>query len=195
MSARNPTDPADLRPRTSATVRRAGLADLDAMARVHVNGWKTTYPGMVPDEILDRLTVESDLASGFGSGLKEPRPGAAQFVALTRTGEIVGYALACPNRDPDPDFTGELEAIYVLKSRQGRGVGTALVQEVTRHLVNTGTTSMIVWVLEANPYRRFYEHLGGTLARRRMGKPHRLGGGPLPEVGYGWNDIRKLTGL
>ncbi|MGP8075717.1 MAG: N-acetyltransferase family protein [Thermoplasmata archaeon] len=177
------------------TVRRAGLADLEAMARVHVNGWKTTYPGMVPDEILDRLTVESDIASGFGSGLKEPRPGTAQFVALTQTDEIAGYALACPNRDPDPDFTGELEAIYVLKSHQGRGVGTALVQEVTRYLVNTGKTSMIVWVLEANPYRRFYEHLGGTLARRRIGKPHRLGGGPLPEVGYGWKDIRRLTAL
>jgi ribosomal protein S18 acetylase RimI-like enzyme len=177
------------------TIRRAILADLKEMARVHVSGWKTTYRGMVPDEILDHLTVEGDIASGFGRGLKERQPGAEQFVAVTPAQEIVGYVRACPNRDSDLDFTGELEAVYVLKSHQGRGVGTALVREATRFLVSTGRTSLIVWVLLQNPYRRFYEHLGGTLVRERIAQPHRLGVGPLPEVGYGWKDIRGLANL
>ncbi|HEY1197845.1 MAG TPA: GNAT family N-acetyltransferase [Thermoplasmata archaeon] len=187
--------PTDFRPSASVNVRSAVLADLHGMARVHVNGWKTTYRGMVPDELLDRLTGEGDIARGFGSGLKERRPGAEQFVALTPPEEIVGYAHACPNREPDSDFTGELEAIYVLKSYQGRGVGTVLVREVARHLVNTGKTSMIAWVLPQNPYRRFYERLGGALVGKRVSQPHRLGVGPMPEVGYGWKDIRGLADL
>jgi GNAT superfamily N-acetyltransferase len=117
------------------------------------------------------------------------------FVAVAPGGEIVGYARGCANRDPDPNFAGELEAIYVLLTHRNRGVGTVLVREVTRFLESSGRTSMIVWVLAQNPYRRFYERLGGTLVGNRVGSSHRLGGGPLPEVGYGWKDIRRLASL
>lgn len=190
-----PMRPTDLRPSSSVNVRRAVLEDLPAMALVHVNGWKTAYRGMMPDELLDRLTVESDIASGFGSGLKERRPEADQWVAQTSDGAIVGYAVAGPNRDPNPDFAGELEAIYVLDSHRGHGVGTVLVREVARFLLSTGRSSMIVWVLEQNPYRRFYERRGGAPAGKRIGESHRLGGGPVPEVGYGWKDLRLLANV
>jgi GNAT superfamily N-acetyltransferase len=179
-------------PSGPVTVRRAVPDDLQGMAQVHVETWKSTYRGIVPDDRLDRMTVESDIAGGFGSWLKAPPPGVAQFVAWTPSNGIVGFALACPAREPDPDFAGELGAIYVLKSHQSRGVGTALVREVVRYLLSTGKTSMIVWVLEQNPYRRFYERMGGTPVRKRLGHS-RLAGGPLPEVGYGWRDIRSLA--
>jgi GNAT superfamily N-acetyltransferase len=164
------------------------------MARVHVETWKTTYRGMVPDDRLDGLTVEADIAGGFGSWLQEPPPGVAEFVAATPAGEIVAFALGCPNRESDPDFTGELGAIYVLKAHQGHGIGTALVGEVARFLASTENTSMIAWVLEQNPYRRFYERLGGTFVRKRM-HSSRIAAGPVPEVSYGWEDLRRLTVL
>jgi len=31
------------------------------------------------------------------------------------------------------------------------------------HLLTQGMRSLIVWVLKENPYRRFYESLGGAL--------------------------------
>jgi hypothetical protein len=49
---------------------------------------------------------------------------------------------------------------------------------------------MIVWVLAQNPYRRFYEHSGGVVMRRRT-EPHL--GTHLPEFGYGWKDVRTPT--
>jgi hypothetical protein len=54
---------------------------------------------------------------------------------------------------------------------------------------------MIAWVLEQKPYRRFYERSGGAPAGKHIGAPHRLGGGPVPEVGDGWADIRGLANL
>jgi|HubBroStandDraft_1064217.scaffolds.fasta_scaffold113725_2 GNAT superfamily N-acetyltransferase len=181
-------------PDGDVTIREATLGDLPGMARVHVDGWKTAYRGIVPDRILDPLTVEIDLASGFGRGLTEPRIGAVQYVAVTSSEEVLGYAFGGPNREPRPGLDGELEALYVMSSHRGRGFGTRLVGAVARFLLSTDRVGMIVWVLAENPYRRFYERLGGAPLGTRQGAPHRLGGGPLEEVGYGWADLRQLAG-
>jgi len=181
-------------PPASVHVRRARPDDLQGMARVHVETWKTAYRGMVPDDRLDSLTVDSDIAGGFGSHLRQPPPGNAQFVAETAEGEVVGFAGGGPAREPEPGYTGELHSIYVLSAYQRRGVGSALAGEVVRHLLNTGHASMIVWVMEPSPYRRFYERLGGTLYRRVV-QPSRIAGQPVPVVSYVWADLRPLARL
>ena len=184
MSARTPD-------RGAVTVRRATSSDLTSVARVHVETWKATYRGIVSDDWLDALKVESDIARGFGQWLARPIPGWAQFAAIDSLEGVVGFAAGGPESDHDPEFTGELGAIYVLKSFQGRGFGRKLTAEIARHLLGTGHHSMLVWILEANPYRRFYEKLGGVPVRTKMA---RVAGALLPEVAYGWIDIRGLTG-
>jgi GNAT superfamily N-acetyltransferase len=158
--------------------------------RVHVDAWKTTYRGIVPDAHLDGLTVESDIAHGFGRWLTEPREGWVYLVATTASGEIVEFAVGGPTRGEEPEYAGELGAIYVLKGYQGGGVGSSLVREIARHLQSIGLSSMLVWVLEQNPYRRFYEKLGAAPARHRVAK---VAGASTSEIGYGWEDIRLLT--
>jgi hypothetical protein len=46
-----------------------------------------------------------------------------------------------------------------------------------------GMKTIIVWVLRDNPYRRFYEALGGELVAERMIS---IGDAQLPEVAYRW---------
>ena len=184
--------PRDESPAPSVSVRPAIPDDLTGMARVHVDTWKTTYRGMVPDRFLDELNYESDIARGFGRWLWESPTSWRAFVAVASGGEIVGFANGGPGRDQDPDFLGELGAIYVLKSNQAKGVGRMLVREVARHLISKDIASMIVWVLEANPYRRFYEKLGGLSVRRRVAP---VAGVELPELGYGWKDVRSLLDI
>lgn len=173
----------------SYEVRAATETDIPAMARVHVDTWKTTYRGIVPDERLNGMTYESDLARGFGRWVKEPPTGQSTFVALG-TGGVVGFATCGYLREPDPEFLGELGAIYVLKEHQGKGIGRALVREVATYLHGLGLQNMLVWVLEQNPYRRFYEKLGGISVRTRVAT---VAGAPLPEIGYGWRELLPLT--
>jgi GNAT superfamily N-acetyltransferase len=175
------------------SVRRAVPDDLLGMARVHVETWKSTYRGMVPDERLDALTVEGDIAGGFGRWLSEPPTGTQTFVAVKPKEQVVGFALATPNRESIDGYSGELGAIYVSKGHQRHGAGTQLVRSAANHLLDHGMPSMIVWVFEANPYRAFYERLGGAFVRHRVGTS-RLGGPNVPEVSYGWKDIRSLAG-
>jgi GNAT superfamily N-acetyltransferase len=174
-------------------VRRAGPDDLHGMARVHIETWKTTYRGLIDDDRLDQMTVEGDIAGGFGSWLRNPPAGVAQFVAATPMEGVVGFALGLPNPEEGSEFSGQLGAIYVLRAHQGRGIGRALVGAVSRHLLSLGKETMIVWVLDGNPYRRFYERLGGTVVGKRT-SAGRLSGG-VTEVSYGWSDIRPLTTL
>lgn len=173
-------------------VRRATPNDLMAMARVHVETWKSAYRGLGFDDRLDQLTVETDLARGFGRWLANPLPGMAQFVAVTSADEVVGFAMGRPNREPDPEYTGELGSIYVLPFHQGRGVGSTLLRRVVDHLTDLGHRSMLAWVLEENPYRRFYERLGGNLVQHRVAWSRTVGT-DLPKVSYGWKDITRLA--
>lgn len=37
-------------------IRKATLQDAEAIARVHVDSWKTTYKGIIPDNVLNNLS-------------------------------------------------------------------------------------------------------------------------------------------
>ncbi len=49
---------------------------------------------------------------------------------------------------------------------------------------------MLVWVLRDNPYRRFYEDLGGELLHQH--RDEELGATTVTSVAYGWRDLGTL---
>lgn len=137
-------------------VREAASADVDARDGGHVDSWRVTYRGLVPDDFLDGLTYES-----------RERQWAAAL-------------------DPsNPDYRGELYAIYIQPARQGMGAGRGLMRAVAAQLAGEGRRSLLVWVLADNPARRFYEALGG---RHLRAQPIAIGDATLDEVAYGWPD-------
>ncbi|MBE3574456.1 MAG: GNAT family N-acetyltransferase [Firmicutes bacterium] len=177
-------------------IRSATLSDAPGMARVHVDSWRTTYAGIVADEFLARLSYARSeemfrrfLAPGSPEGA-----GQCTFVATARdgqpeVGQIVGFAHGGPARTEIPGYSGELYAIYILREFQRRGIGRRLVRAVAESLARSGRDSMYVWVLAANPSRRFYEALGGRLLRSQQ---IQIGAQSLEEVAYGWQDIQAL---
>jgi hypothetical protein len=50
---------------------------------------------------------------------------------------------------------------------------------------------MLVWALAKNPWRPFYESLGGVLLPDKK-KVTTIGGAILDEVAYGWKGIGEL---
>lgn len=112
------------------------------------------------------------------------------FVAEDAPGNIVGFAECGPARD-SKDFDGELYAIYVVQDMQGKGIGKMLSLSVARELKARGCGSMLIWVLAQNPFRRFYESLGG----QQVGtKDTIIGGKALKELGYGWKNLDSFIG-
>lgn len=169
-------------------IRKAKATDAAGIARVHVDSWKTTYQGIVADSFLSRLNYR-DRETWWAKILNNENISSLPFVAEDPSGKIVGFAKGGPARDPDLPFQGELYAIYILQSFQGKGIGKNLFQAVVQELQQVGFSSLYVWVLTQNPFKAFYETMGG----KEIGtKPIEIDGKTLELVGYGWSKTTSI---
>ena len=177
----------------SFRIRPADSGDALGMASVRVNTWRVAYRGIVPDAFLDGLSAEG-VADRWSKAFWQDRdPGVGLFVAENEAGEIIGIAICGPEQDRAPAHKGEIYVLYVLPAYQQRGIGRSLVAACARHLIGQlGAKTLIVWVIAENPYRRFYESLGGKLVRE---KTMEIGGKPILEAGYGWDELDSLQYL
>ena len=172
-------------------IRPARVEDAPGIARVHVDSWRTSYRGLVPDVVLDTLSYEKR-ETMWRTGLSNPERKNYEYVAVDEQGRIVGFVSGGPLRDGDPSYESELYAIYLLQEVQGQGIGRRLMLTFVEHLLQSGVTSMLLWVFADNPARKFYEAMGGQLIQSQ---PMEIGGATLIEVAYGWKDLRKTRPL
>ncbi len=172
-------------------VRRAHPGDAPGIARVYVESWRTTYPGLVPDRYLLSLS-ESAATDRWSRQLAGPGGDQGAFVAVERGLGVVGYGSCGEQRSQVPGYAGEVYTLYLLDAFHGRGLGRRLMAALAGHLVSVDCASGVVWVLRDNPSRWFYERLGG---QRLTEQTICLGKALLPEVAYGWQDLSQLARL
>lgn len=169
-------------------IRLAVPEDAAAIARVHVASWRSTYRGLLPEDVLANLSVERReemWRQQTETARQDPRRGFV-LVAEDDGGEVVGFVSAGPDREAGSDFDRELYAIYLLEAHQGQGIGRMLVDQVVDRFRAQGYGSMRVWVLDGNPAEAFYQRLGG----RRVGtQTLTIGNADYLEVAYGWSDL------
>lgn len=166
-------------------IRKAVIADVKGIAKVHVDSWKTTYKDIISDEFLNKLSYESR-EKLWASNMSNMNV----YVAKTDEGEIVGFSTGGKERSGSyPGNDGELYAIYILKEYQGQGIGKLLVKPVIDELLSLNINSMLVLVLEKNNSCHFYEALGG---KRLDCIEVEIAGDKLNEIVYGWTDIRAI---
>ena len=165
------------------TIRPADVGDAPAIARVHVDTWRTAYLGLLPDDYLAALDE-----AGYAERWRRTLSGGMGRVYVAEdAGQVVGFASGGRERAGEDGFSGELYAIYVLRGAEGGGHGRRLVQAVVQGLHELRLPDMIVWVLRDNHHaRHFYERLGGDYVRSQ---PISIGSASLQEVSYGWRSL------
>lgn len=176
----------------SIRIRPATVEDAAGIAGVQVATWRTAFRGIVGDETLERMR-EVQRAERWREVLSGD--GRTAFVAEAGgdgSPVVVGFVDGGANRYTEPPydaFSGELRAIYILDSHQRGGTGTRLVRALVDWLLDAGHRSMVVWTLEASPFRAFYERLGGRLVGSREVKIDEV---PYVGIAYGWDDLVAL---
>ena len=172
-------------------IRRASLADAEALAQVHEATWRETYVGLSWVQMLNARTAE-ERAAGWRDVLSgETEHLSTTYVAERPDGRLAAFAScgAQRHRDfADAGYGGEFTAVYVLKTDQRRGLGTRLMKAMMADLGERGLTGFTLWVPRENiPARSLYEQLGAKLLGQR--EVTRVPGG-LVEVAYGWDSPR-----
>lgn len=170
-------------------LRSARIGDAPAMARVHVDTWRTTYGGIVSAAHLAGLSYERS-AARWVEYLTQLPPEGVVLVAEAPTGQVVGFASAGPLREPLADCDAEIYALYILQAYQRLGLGRQLVVQCARELADKGFRSLVIWALKENPACGFYERLGG---QRGAEKIVEIGGAPLVDVAFIWRELTALS--
>ena len=169
---------------TRAAVRRATLADAEAIARVHVDSWQAAYLGLIPVPVLNDLSVERR-AVNWSRILAGHTTSGSRTLVLVGDGVVIGFASVGPTRDDDdyPRTVGEVYALYLSPPAWGHGLGAELFDAALDDLEGRRFGTVTIWVLEGNARaRRFYELHSFDLDGAR--RPVPVGPITLPEVRY-----------
>lgn len=169
-------------------IRPARISDALEIGVVQVTGWKTTYQDIVPEAYLEKLTAEGR-AEMWRRSMSSPVPQSHWLVAENPEGKIVGFVAGGRERSGSTEFPGEFFAIYILPEYQGKGIGSALMQGSAQIMIREGLPAALVWVIARNPFRRFYEVLGGVPIGEKLVP---IGGVDLLETAYGWQSLKPL---
>ena len=164
------------------TIRAGRPGDARSIARLDVATWQSTYAGILTGSYLVGLSPERRQQGWVRVIEREPRD---VRVAVDADGTILGFG-SCGKCRAEPGFNGEVFTLYVDPDWHNRGIGRRLLIALFARLVAQGSGSAIIWVLQDNPARFFYERLGGILVWR---KQFNVGGKNIQAVGYGWRDL------
>jgi ribosomal protein S18 acetylase RimI-like enzyme len=117
-------------------IRRATPDDAQALARIHIDSWRSAYRGLVPDAHLDGLNYEGEaqrLRHALAAGTEEA-------YCVEEEGRLLAFLTLGASRDPDADprLTGGIWATYVAPQHGRKGIGWALCRYAEGILTSRG---------------------------------------------------------
>jgi len=170
--------------------RTASGRDVEAIASLHADSWRRHYRGAYSDEFLggdvfaNRLAVWTERLAGRGLQLNQCT------IIAELDGVLAGFAHTI--LDDDPTWGALLDNLHVRHDLKGQGIGTRLMAETARVVVErTPSSGLYLWVLEQNKAAQaFYKSLGGKCVGREVTEP--AGGGAVVGLRYVWRDPSSL---
>lgn len=128
-------------------IRCANEIDCEIIAQILVASWRFAYKGIMPDDILDNLSVEQRKVRWQD----HLRNGGEAYLLEADT-DICGLVEVCHFRDNIADFAtcGEIPVIYLMPDKIGCGFGSVLMEFALNLLAGRGLGNVGVWVLEKN---------------------------------------------
>lgn len=156
-------------------IRYYELEDIDAIAKIIDDNWKSAYRGIIDDEYLDNLNYKDRIERFRNKYEKE------KSIVYIENEEILGFCRLGESREGLENY-GEIIALYVKKDVHGKGIGRKLVNKAKEILKSRGYEKMILWCLKENkPARNFYQKVGGILGKERK---FEIGNKEYDEVSY-----------
>jgi ribosomal protein S18 acetylase RimI-like enzyme len=144
------------------TLRDACPEDAEAIARLHVEIWRTTYRAFAPRAIFERLNVPARVRQW--ERLLAPATDGRGTLVTQADSVLTAFSHYGPPDDPVFGDLGEVKKLYVAEAFARRGIGRRLLAATAERLRCQGYPGVGVGVLAENRQARaFYEAYGGKL--------------------------------
>ena len=147
------------------TIRKAEMADLDAVLAVGHRTWPVTYEGIAGADY-----VQAGLAKWWSAEATSPAIRQGRLTVAEVDGEVVG--MASVGREQDHLV---LWRLYVLPEHQGQGVGSALLAAVLEEAAGSYPEIRLSYTEGNTPAAHFYRSRGFVETH------HEAGGGGVPD--------------
>ncbi len=165
----------------SFIIREAVAIDIPALSALHVKTWAQTYWTVLrpPTYKIREWQWQEQFKKMDGSWFC--------FVIENSKGELIGFAKGKKYSHNDlPEFSGELNKIYLLREYQRLGLGRRLMGNVARKFLSMGITNMVLFGVAENPSGLFHEAVGGEKLYNKRGEFH---------GGYCWKNLQQLASI
>lgn len=169
-------------------IRKASVQDAEAIAKVHVDTWRTAYEGIIPTSFLENLSYQTRMESWEMTLNKVDN---YVLVAVDDDSKVIGFADTSKRPTNLETNSTDLTSLYLLQEYQGRGIGKLLMQELFRYYNEQNYDSVYVEVLKDNPTKTFYEAFG---AKHVEDIEIKIGGKLLIESIYKW-DLKSMGNI
>ncbi len=164
----------------ATTLRNAHPDDVEALATVKVEGWRSTYTELVDEQMLAPFLDVAAQRAAFRSLLEEA---GTRVVVAECEGMVIGFVTGDLQ-------TGYVDSLHVLPARRSGGVGRRLLGAIAEALREHGCAELSLNVVAGNiRARAFYERLGGELT----GSAPAEWAPTVEEVHYRWTDVDRLV--
>lgn len=144
----------------SIQFRPADCHDTATIARLHLDSWRNTYQGLVPDDYLERIAPTQRVEAWHGR-LCEGAEAPLETTLALRDGDPVGFSCLIP--ESEPEYGIYLDNLHVSATCQGAGLGKQLMARCARRTMEGWPgRPLFLYVLAGNAgARAFYRRLGG----------------------------------
>ena len=168
-------------------IRPAEENDVQAIANIYVDTWRSTYAGILPSKVLVEMSTERQMVI-WARAIRHAKGHAEEKILVIeeKTWGIVGVSSCGFNRDRSRLYDGEVYTLYIHQDYQNNGYGEIMLANLFKIMIKQGYSNAIIWVLSSNPSRFFYEAMEG----KRIGeREEKLWGKTVREIGYVWSDL------
>jgi GNAT superfamily N-acetyltransferase len=144
---------------TTLSIRPGDLDDINIIGFLAQQIWPKTYGAILSPEQLKYMMSLFYSPASLRKQMVEDRH---QFLILEESEEPVGFASWSTTTEPG---VYKLHKLYVMPGRQGKGMGTTILQFIFEEIRPEGAIRLRLNVNRHNKARQFYEKMGFTVVK------------------------------
>lgn len=136
-------------------LRKALNKDIKNIAKLNIDNWKMTYQGLLSEEFLNNLSIETSIKEWNESILDHNK----QIFIVEEDNTLLGYSVF--TKDHTIDNCWYIETLQVNIEARRKGIGTKLIQKAGNYAYKNGYKCMSICIIQGNENaRNLYTKLG-----------------------------------